>query len=381
MQVHDLSFWEKDTFLSAVDVLIIGSGIVGLNAAIALKKLRPHYKVLVLERGILPYGASTRNAGFACFGSISELISDFENQSENAVFELVEKRWKGLLQLRALLGDEAIGFEQWGGYEVFTEMDTPLFEKCEAKIALFNQNLHAITGQHNVYSEQTKASKEMGLGRVRNVIYNKMEGQIDTGKMMYALMTKARACGVEILTNINVVSWEENANQVTVHCDNGWQIVCANVISATNGFTQKLIPALEVTPARNQVLITQPIESLKIKGTFHYQEGYFYFRNVGNRILLGGGRHLDKQGEATSEMGQTKIIQDALMEVLTTIILPNQNFEIETIWSGIMGIGEVKSPIISAISPRIFVAVRMGGMGVAIGTNVGIEVANLLINN
>ena len=56
-------------------------------------------------------------------------------------------------------------------------------------------------------------------------------------------------------------------------------------------------------PARAQVLITKPIKNLQIKGTFHLDKGYYYFRNIDNRILFGGGRNLDFKTEETSEFG------------------------------------------------------------------------------
>ena len=133
-----------------------------------------------------------------------------------------------------------------------------------------------------------------------------------------------------------------------------------------------------VQPARNQVLITEPIPNLLVKGCFHYDRGYFYFRNIDNRILLGGGRHLDKAGEATDTFGLTSFIQKALLDLLENVILPNQKVEIATTWSGILGVGDEKKPIIKRISPNVVVSVRMGGMGVAIGSLVGEEGANLL---
>jgi len=79
----NLSYWELQTYFKNIDLTIIGSGIVGLTAAIESKKKFPSLKVIVLERGILPSGASTKNAGFSCFGSVSELLSDLKNTSEN----------------------------------------------------------------------------------------------------------------------------------------------------------------------------------------------------------------------------------------------------------------------------------------------------------
>ncbi|MBK7428737.1 MAG: FAD-binding oxidoreductase [Saprospiraceae bacterium] len=147
---------------------------------------------------------------------------------------------------------------------------------------------------------------------------------------------------------------------------------------ATNGFAQRLLPQLEVQPARNQVLLTNPIRNLRLKGGYHLDAGYFYFRSVRERVLIGGGRHLGGEEEATDAFGQTEFIYNTLMKLLQTQILPGQDFEIEHSWSGILGIGSQKKPIIQMTSPSIGVAVRMGGMGVAIGTLVGIQAAEMI---
>ena len=70
------SYWEYKNWITDIDFAIVGSGIVGLNCALALREKYPSASILVLEKGILPQGASTKNAGFACFGSLSELLDD-----------------------------------------------------------------------------------------------------------------------------------------------------------------------------------------------------------------------------------------------------------------------------------------------------------------
>ena len=131
-------------------------------------------------------------------------------------------------------------------------------------------------------------------------------------------------------------------------------------------------------PARAQVLITKPIPNLKIKGTFHLEQGYYYFRNIDNRILFGGGRNLDVKTEETTEIAQTPIIQQQLEKLLKTTILPDYSFEIEHRWAGIMGVGNQKKPIVKQMSNNVFCGVRLGGMGVAIGSLLGKELAELI---
>jgi len=152
------------------------------------------------------------------------------------------------------------------------------------------------------------------------------------------------------------------------------------LLFATNGFAAQLTNE-RVKPARAQVLITKPIVNLAIKGTFHLDKGYYYFRNIDNRILIGGGRNLDFEGETTTALGQTKMIQNRLESLLKEVILPNVSFEIDSRWSGIMGMGKSKNPIVEQLSERVYCGVRLGGMGVAIGSLVGTELADLVHGN
>ena len=91
----NLSYWEIKSWISNIDFTIVGSGIVGLNCALRLKEKHPKANILILEKGMLPQGASTKNAGFACFGSLSEIIDDLNTHTEHEVVELVNKRVNG----------------------------------------------------------------------------------------------------------------------------------------------------------------------------------------------------------------------------------------------------------------------------------------------
>jgi gamma-glutamylputrescine oxidase len=375
-----LSYWERDSFFSNIDVAIIGSGIVGLSAALALLDRSPRLSVAVIERGVLPEGASTRNAGFACFGSMTELLDDLDSQSESDVFALVERRFKGLQRLRKRVGDQNLRYEALGGYEMFKNTEGSIFENCAARLPYFNQQLAAITGVKKTYKI---AKTDFGFqNSLPNFIHNTAEGQIDTGKMMTTLLALAHEKGVRFFNGLSIKQLIDKDlkkdKNVEILTSEGWSFTARKVIVATNGFARQLLPQLEVEAARNQVIVTKPIKNLKIKGCFHYDKGFFYFRNIGNRLLLGGGRNLDYQNEMTDAFGATELIQSSLNQLLNSTILPNQKVEIEAIWSGILGIGQIKKPIIERLSPNVVVAVRMGGMGVAIGSLVGDDAAALI---
>jgi glycine/D-amino acid oxidase-like deaminating enzyme len=368
-----LSYWEIKNWFSNVDYTIVGSGIVGLHCALNLRERFPESKILILEKGILPQGASTKNAGFACFGSLSEIIEDLKSHTEEEVIQLIQKRWNGLQLLRKRLGDNQIDFKPYGGYELFLKDDDSIYNECLQKLPFINDILKPLF-KSDVFTKEIDRFNFEGINEY--TIFNPFEAQIDTGNMMQALLKEAVSKGILILNQAEVATFIDNNDSVEVVV-NDFSFKTNKLFFATNGFASKLTNN-EVKPARAQVLITEPIKNLDIRGTFHLDKGYYYFRNFEDRILLGGGRNLDFEGETTTELTQTEKIQNRLEELLKNVILPNQEFKIAHRWSGIMGIGNSKNPIVSQLSQNVYCGVRLGGMGVAIGSLTGKELAELL---
>ncbi len=367
------SYWELKQYFTEFDLIVIGSGIVGLSSAISFINKNKKAKILILERGLLPNGASTKNAGFACFGSSSELLDDLSKNNSETVWETVLMRWQGLQILRKRLGDKGIDLNLWGGYELFDSKENKI--KSLEKIKDLNKEIYQHLGLKNCFSEYPK--NNFGFKNTKGIILNKYEGQIDTGLMMLNLLLLAQKKGITVLNNIEIKAINDLGGKVELKSING-VFKAKKVVVATNGFANELLKINNINPARAQVLITKPISQLKIKGTFHYQEGYYYFRNIKNRLLFGGGRNINLKKEATSEIGLNSKIQNHLEYLLKTMILPNTAFEIEHRWSGIMGVGNEKKPIIKPITNNVIAAVRMGGMGIAIGSKVGEIVAKIL---
>ncbi|WP_289037618.1 FAD-dependent oxidoreductase [uncultured Zobellia sp.] len=369
----ELSYWEYKTWLTNIDFTIVGSGIVGLNCALRLRERFPKAKILILEKGFLPQGASTKNAGFACFGSISEILADLDIHSEQEVIELVAQRWKGIQKLRKNLGDKAMDFQVNGGHELFLDAAQELYQKCVQKQSEINALLHpifkadAFHGSPNTFG--FKGIKE-------NYITHRFEGQLDTGKMMNGLLKMVQQAGITILNSITVEHFSADLSSVKIKT-NRFEFSSKKMLIATNGFAPQLIGE-DVKPARAQVLITKPIENLPLKGTFHFDEGYYYFRNIDNRVLFGGGRNLDFKGEETDRFGNSQLIQAHLDKLLKEVILPETPFTIDHRWSGIMGTGMQKKPIVKQLSENVYCGVRLGGMGIAIGSTIGHNLADLI---
>ena len=371
-----LSFWEKEAFLT-YDFIVVGAGITGLSTAISIKELKPNSKVLILERGLLPTGASTKNAGFACFGSVTELLADLKSMTQDELLNLVERRYRGLKTLRQRLGDTQIQYEPLGGYELLDATNESAIERIE-----FLNGLLKSLFKEQVYADVTNKIDDFGFSRqhASAMIFNQYEGQLHTGKMMDSLWTLAMEKGVKIITGAHVNHISHGKVEVAHQSGQTLELKADQVAVCTNAFTKKLFPEIELKPGRGIVLVTRPIENLPFEGSFHMDEGYYYFRNIDQRVIFGGGRHLDFDGETTTEFEVNQKIAAVLKEKLSSIILPNTRHEVEHWWTGIMAFGDTKAPVVKRLDAHTVVGARLGGMGVAIGSLVGEEVAQLLLN-
>lgn len=361
------SFWEKETFNKPCDLIIIGAGIVGLSSALFHKRANPQARVLVVDKGMIPEGASTRNAGFACVGSITEHVADMQKTTQENIKKRIKLRYEGLQLLRETLGDADIGYENCGGYEIFTSPQT--FDEAAEHIPQFNRWLKEVTGQPEVY-----VNKQLNG---YPVIYNRLEGALHPGRMMQQLVKEVTLLGVEIRWNTKVEKVNGNSS-VTLKKEG--ELQSSQVLVASNGFTKRLLPGLNIMPARGFVMVSEPWPENPWKGSFNYDRGYIYFRNVGNQLLLGGARNVAAEEETLDSFGVNEIIKTHLLNFAKDILRLPDTISIEHEWSGIMGFTPTKTPVLKRLDDFCVVATGLSGMGISIGMKVGKEAARLLEN-
>jgi glycine/D-amino acid oxidase-like deaminating enzyme len=373
------SHWEQTTFLRSPDVAIIGAGLTGLQAALELKRRQPDLDVLVIERAAIPRGASTRNAGFACFGGPTELLADLDAYGPESMVDTVRKRFAGIKALEKNFAHRDIDWVKNGGYEVIDDADT--ITHVRNRLPELNALLRQVTEL-----KETWLVDEGAWGTSNLLLHNPLEAQLHPGKLVTLLLHDCPQAGIRFLFGSEVESIEGGAAGAVEIKGAGWGTLHAGQALVTvNAFAQQLLPEdfpESIRPVRNQILLSNPLPDFKLRGCYHYHEGYVYFRNVGDdRLLIGGARHLAGAASETDVFGPNGVPEAYLLEKLNEWF-PERAWvdaDFPTRWSGIIAQGDGKTPVLRYAAENVLVAGRLAGMGVALSADLGRRAAEKLL--
>jgi glycine/D-amino acid oxidase-like deaminating enzyme len=272
--------------------------------------------------------------------------------------------------LRKTLGESNLDYFPCGGTELFDFSQKNEFNIVCDYLEELNNSLKSITGEDFTY----KTTDIPGcLTGYENAISNSLEGKLNPGKMIQAWRKLCQENNIEIYCGAEAKIQEGSKNVLF-----GNHLIHSNQIAVcTNGLTNSMIPKLKVMPARNLVLLTDKLPTIDLPSTYHHDKGYIYFRKIDDRILIGGGRNKFMNTESTSKFKVNERLKEYLLEYL------KNHFQVEKEsvsqeWTGIMGVGNSKKVLIKRLDETTVTGVRLGGMGIAIGTLVGKEVSELL---
>ncbi len=372
------SHWEHHRTMELQDVLILGAGFVGLWTAYHWLKFHPGSRICLvdpLHAG--QAGASTRNAGFACFGSPTELLDDLKHEPPESIVARLRSRYEGLKLWRSTFQPEELDWEEAAGHEVFTPGQYAGY--LEAVKAI--DRLNTLTEQAGIPGPVYQVAPGLSP-QLPHAMAIRHEAGLHPGKA-YARLTQAvLKGGGQIHRGISLppkATWSRLENVWNIPSYAGtWR--AQRVVIASNAWAKSTVPDLDIIPGRGQVLLTQPVEHLPFRGTYHADSGYIYFRNVGNRLLLGGARNQFRLEEETQEGRISQPVQNYLENYLREILLPGYEVEIAERWAGTMAFSNdgTKQAYAEDLGDQTYVAARMAGMGLALSPEIGARVAAMM---
>ena len=172
----------------------------------------------------------------------------------------------------------------------------------------------------------------------------------------------------------------DTSSGFTLISSEGIELRARTCVVAVNGFAARLLPETPVAAARNQVIVTAPVIGLRWQLPMHLERGYGYIRRIGDRVLVGGFRnHFAPPADATCDVLDAAVgahLRAVLQEVLPKgATTPDIDYE----WAGTLGIGPTRNPVVNTDARGLVQAVGLGGMGVALGSLLGYEAANKVL--
>ena len=215
-------------------------------------------------------------------------------------------------------------------------------------------------------------------------LHNRLEAQLHPGKLVSLLLEDCHRAGVRFLFGCEVDHVGADAGAVLVEGAGWGRVGARKALVTVNAFARNLLPAdfpESIRPVRNQILLSDPLPDFRLRGCYHYHEGYVYFRNVGkDRMLIGGARHRAGKASETDVFGPNGVPEAFLIEKLNEW-LPERKWtdaDFPTRWSGIIAQGDGKSPVLRYADDNVLVAGRLAGMGVALSAALASRAAKMI---
>ena len=366
----ELASIEADELPPAVDVLVVGGGFMGhwLSYFLTRRQRRPRPSVLVVERDRLGYGASTRNAGFLSSGNVSEWLLECREQGESATLHNFAARRRGAQIVLDELGD-SISAVRCGS----ADFDTPTDDG--ASLAATFNDLVVDRGSPAPFSRRSV----MIAGREQEVWFNGDDHAINPMEVLTRLHRRAVTHGVAFSYRTEANSLGDGRAEIETAVGRR-EVRYRHAFVCTNAFVRSLHPESTVTPARGQILLTEPCQAVTADVLGFLDEGHDYFRFVDRRLLVGGGRHHFGADEQTDELATTAPVQDYLADLARRLAGRN-DIEIEHRWAGIMGLPDGGHGSVQAletptpIDARTEAIAGLGGWGVTLAPYLGEHVA------
>ncbi len=357
---------------ATVDVAVVGAGYTGLAAARHLGQIGA--SVVVLERGRVGAGASSRNGGQVLTGlklDPDTLVARFGESKARDLFAIA---MESIASLERLIAAEQIDCEYEQAGHVQAASKPSHFDAFRRE-----QDLLARVFGHRVrIVDRANQREELGTDRYFGLLVDERSGSLNPARYVHGLARAAARAGAMIHEHTRVVRMTRSGRRWTVVTDRG-DIDAGDVLVATNGYTDASAPFLQrrFIPIGSYIVATVPLgrevaASLipKRRMVFDTKHFLYYFRLSADDRLLFGGRAEFSQPTDASVRRAAGVLREGLVGVFPEL----RGVGIEYAWSGNVAFTRDQMPRAGRID-GLYYAGGYCGHGVAMATYLGTTIA------
>jgi glycine/D-amino acid oxidase-like deaminating enzyme len=357
----------------AADVVVIGGGYAGINAARELA--RRGVKVTLLEAHTLGWGASTRNGGIVHAGykwSAGQLIERYGPDTGKALYQ---ETLDSYALVKRLVADEAIDcdFREVGHLELaYAPAHVPELEHARA-------SLEAVGVTASIVPRE-RVREEIGTDAYFGALVVEGSALIHPGRYFAGLAAAADTAGADLHEGVRAQSIRRQADGRFVVETTRGAVLAGDVFVATNGYTDGVVPSLRrrVMGIGSFIIATEPLpealaHELSPKGrSFFDTKNFLYYWHVSaDRRMIFGGR---ASFLPTSIDKTARILWKGLMEVHPQLA----GYRVDYAWGGNVGFTFDRMPHVGRTKDGVAYALGCCGTGVALMTYLGTRVGQWL---
>ena len=362
------------------DVLIVGGGYTGLNAALHLAE--DGIATCLIDARHPGWGASGRNGGFCCVGGTRATNAMLTRQfGKGAAEEVRAAELRAVAHVDELTGRLGIEVDR------HSDGETILAESVKAarKLKQTRNDMRRTYGLEPQLHDATALAARGMVSAHHAGLTLPVGFAIHPRKYLLGLLHAARAAGATVYANSPACSIERDGTGFVVTTPNA-RIHARRLIVATNGYTSEdLVPWLRgrTLPAQSSVIATDPMDeaTLCAQGWTSHQMAYedrpmlHYFHLTPDGRMVFGMRGGLKSSAANEARIRARVRADFDRIFPAWADVPTPYY-----WSGMVCLTASLTPFCGEIPemPGAFAAFGYHGNGVAMGSYCGTILADLV---
>ncbi|MBS8226985.1 NAD(P)/FAD-dependent oxidoreductase [Vannielia litorea] len=278
---------ERGPLPTRADAVVIGSGYTGMHAALQMARGGRH--VVVLEKGQVGEGCSTRNGG------------QLSHSIKPSLRALTAKHGREVAAAIRAEGPASLAFTGDFIRKEGIDCDFRLCGRLDgaATARAYVEMSHEADGENIIAVPKERQRDEIGTDLYHGGLIHMNYGGLDPARYHAGLLAKALEAGVMVLPQCGVEAMDERPGEVTLRTAHG-SITAADVVLATNGYTSKATPwhRQRVIPIGSYIIATEELPEQVINRLFPHNRMhcdsrrviYYYRASPDRKRVLFGGR-------------------------------------------------------------------------------------------